>query len=100
MGRSPNCFTCITIFYYIFSLVAHVSSTCEHQLYHALNNFVLDVPADDIAVSSVSDCAGRCSAAGSDDLFMYDGGSGTCQCYTMPVAVTNEDPGVPLYISG
>ena len=81
-------------------LVVLIHGSCDQKLYHKLQHFAPDVPDDDITVSSLSDCAGQCSGLGSNAMFMYDSDSMTCQCYGIPLAITNVDLGVPLYITG
>ena len=100
MGHLYYCSTWVVVLAAFLCLIVQCDGSCDQKIYHKLQHFAPDVPTDDITVSSLSDCAGQCSGIGSDAMLMYDSDSMTCQCYGMPLAITNVDPGVPLYISG
>ena len=101
MRHLHNSFTRVVVVHVAFlCLIAQIHDSCDQKLYHKLQHFVPDVPTDDITVSSLSDCAAQCSGLGSDAMLMYDSDSLTCQCYGMPLSITNVNPGVPLYIAG
>ena len=92
--------TCMAVLAIFLCLVVQSHGACDPRTYHILQHFAPDVPADDITVSDLSACARQCRGIGSNAMFMYDSDSMTCQCYGMPLAVTNVDPGVSLYVAG
>ena len=95
-----KCPTWVVILADFLCLIVQSHDSCDQKLYHKLQHFAPDVPTDDITASSLSDCAGQCSGLGTDAMLMYDSDSMTCQCYGVLLAVTNVDPGVPLYVAG
>ena len=100
MGHLHNCSTMMVVLAAFLCLIVLIHGSCDQKLYHKLQHFAPDVPTDDISVSSLSDCAGQCSGLGTDAMLMYDSDPMTCQCYGTPLALTNVDSGVPLYIAG